>query len=352
MSRWFRHYAGMMRDEKLVSAAMRSKQSVERVVWVWGAILESAAEIDDHGKFALETAEAAYFLRADQSDVDAIVAALEDLGRLHEGRVAKWGKRQFSSDRSAERTRDYRHRKEQNSQVDATVTTGDGDVTVTKRHGDAPETETYTEKKEDIRTVATATRPSESPFEDFWKAYPKRKGANPKAPARKKFDLAVKSGADPGAIVGAARRYAAEMRGEDAKFVAQALTWLNQQRWSDYAVIEPTGPPKPPRPDLPSDAELRERYGRQNNRGVSAEAGQDGGRTGADHAQELRRDGAEIRPDVGAGGVSDRHPGKPGMCSLGEIFRPPIGRPAVGLQGAASGADSDDDGPDTVARMV
>ena len=90
MSRWFRHYAGMMRDEKLVRAAVRSKQPVERVVWVWGAILESAAEIDDDGHYEFDAAEAAYFLRADEADICAIENALGDAGRLAEGRVVKW----------------------------------------------------------------------------------------------------------------------------------------------------------------------------------------------------------------------------------------------------------------------
>ena len=59
MSRWFRHYAGLARDDKLVRAAMKSKQPVERVVWVWCAILESAAEIDDGGRYELDHAECA-----------------------------------------------------------------------------------------------------------------------------------------------------------------------------------------------------------------------------------------------------------------------------------------------------
>jgi hypothetical protein len=50
VSRWFRHYAGMMRDDKLVRVAIRSGQAIERVCWIWGAILESAAEIDNGGK--------------------------------------------------------------------------------------------------------------------------------------------------------------------------------------------------------------------------------------------------------------------------------------------------------------
>lgn len=184
MSRWFRHYAGMMRDEKLVGAAMRSKQPVERVVWVWGAILESAAEINDHGRFVLDTAEAAYFLRADQAELDDIISALETLGRLSEGRVAKWGNRQFSSDSSAERTRNYRGRSKEKNKANVTKTVGDGYVTVIERHSDAPETETETEteKKEDYSLRSDArgdvrcetpkakkrTAGSKTPLPDDW----------------------------------------------------------------------------------------------------------------------------------------------------------------------------------------
>lgn len=105
MSRWFRHYAGMMRDDKLVRAALRSKQSVERVCWLWGAILESAAEFDDGGRYEIDHAEIAYFLRADESEVAAIEAALGALGRLEDGCVAKWKDRQFQGDRTGGKSR-------------------------------------------------------------------------------------------------------------------------------------------------------------------------------------------------------------------------------------------------------
>jgi hypothetical protein len=150
MSRWFRHYAGMMRDDKLVRVAIRSKQTIERVAWVWGAILESAAEIDDDGRYDFDAAEAAYFLRADEDDVAAIVAALGVSGRLSGDHVAKWGDRQFKSDRAAERQARYRERKRAgDAEVEQAATSGEpnGDrpVTSLSRHGDAPETETETE---------------------------------------------------------------------------------------------------------------------------------------------------------------------------------------------------------------
>ena len=91
MSRWFRHYAGMMRDEKLVRAAVKSKQPVERVVWVWGAILESAAEINDGGRFEFDAGEAGSFLGCDPADLLAIQDALATVHRVCGSRVVWQG---------------------------------------------------------------------------------------------------------------------------------------------------------------------------------------------------------------------------------------------------------------------
>jgi hypothetical protein len=101
------------------------------------------------------------------------------------------------------------------------------------------------EGKEIIRAVAPATRPNDR-FDEFWKVYPKRDGANPKAPARKKFLAAVKSGIDPGEIIAAAKRSAEEARSKGqigTPYVPQAMTWLGQQRWGDYE--PPSETPQP-----------------------------------------------------------------------------------------------------------
>jgi hypothetical protein len=99
------------------------------------------------------------------------------------------------------------------------------------------------EGKENIRAVAVAPRPDvKSKFDEFWKVYPKRDGANPKAPSFKKFRAALASGADPDEIITAAGRYASEVRAkgqERTPYVAQAMTWLGQQRWGDYGQPEP-----------------------------------------------------------------------------------------------------------------
>ena len=83
----------------------------------------------------------------------------------------------------------------------------------------------------------SGTSGSTEAFDRFWLAYPKRKGTNPKHPARVKFFRAVKSGTDPEAMIAAAKAYASDLareRKEQTEYVCMAVTWLNQRRWEDY----------------------------------------------------------------------------------------------------------------------
>ncbi len=70
-------------------------------------------------------------------------------------------------------------------------------------------------------------------------AFPKRKGSNPKHPARAKFFRAVKSGVDPELIISGAGRYAEDPQ-TGTEFICMASTWLNQRRWEDYPPAEIT----------------------------------------------------------------------------------------------------------------
>jgi hypothetical protein len=82
-------------------------------------------------------------------------------------------------------------------------------------------------------------------FETFWSVYPSRHPhSNPKKPARLKFETAIKRGADPADIIRRARHYAACVAANvgDPRYIAQAQTWLNQERWNDYQEA-----PEPPR---------------------------------------------------------------------------------------------------------
>lgn len=90
------------------------------------------------------------------------------------------------------------------------------------------------EKKKDTCAVVKPTRTDEK-FEEFWKSLPKRDGANPKEPARRLFEAAVKSGEDPEAIIAGARQCArAESKNAGTPYIPQAVKWLRDKRWRDY----------------------------------------------------------------------------------------------------------------------
>jgi hypothetical protein len=136
------------------------------------------------------------------------------------------------------------------SHVTVPATSRDSHVTVTVTNGHNKETramrvednlkplETSGIKKEEKETTAPPS--SVSPFDEFWRIYPKRIGDNPKKPARLKFEAECRRGTDPQAIIAAVRRLA-EQHPTPSVYVPQAITWLNQDRWTD----EPTqtGPP-------------------------------------------------------------------------------------------------------------
>lgn len=114
----------------------------------------------------------------------------------------------------------------------------DGELLGEDREGkkDSPKSKSSTTN---VRSVDKPTRPAtDDKFEEFWKAYPHRgEAADPKKPAREKFDRALKRGVEPDAIIIGAKRFAEiERRAGRAgtEKCAQAVTWLNQDRWQDY----------------------------------------------------------------------------------------------------------------------
>lgn len=193
-------------------------------------------------------------------------------------------------------------------------------------------------------------------FERFWEAYPKRgTAANPKKPARDKFDRLVRDGADPEVMIAAAKRFCAIER-EAGRYgtekVAQAITWLNQCRYADYAENAPARPTGPPAPGLPSDEDLRRKYARTDEGPRASMAG--------DAGQDQESGSAPVFPG-GEGVHRGERPavcvgaGNGGMRGLGEILRShrlvPGGIP--GDAGSDPGrGEADDDGPGSVAGMV
>lgn len=101
-------------------------------------------------------------------------------------------------------------------------------------------------EKKESRRVANATPPE---FEEFWKAYPKRKGDNPKQPASKVFASLIKQGTDARAIIAGVKLAAARNRDKiGTEYIPQAVKWLRDRRWEDHlAQAEKSNPAQPER---------------------------------------------------------------------------------------------------------
>lgn len=83
-----------------------------------------------------------------------------------------------------------------------------------------------------LLNTSTADPRVGDPFDEFWSAYP-RKVKKPFA--RKAWDRAIKSNADPRTVIDAVPRHAAHWRntGTDIKYVPHPSTWLNGECWND-----------------------------------------------------------------------------------------------------------------------
>ncbi|WP_292903668.1 hypothetical protein [Niveispirillum sp.] len=86
----------------------------------------------------------------------------------------------------------------------------------------------------------------EKRFEELWAAYPSRgDNPNPRKPAREKFLKLVKAGTAPDEIIRGALGYAAAMKRKQQapEYIQQAVTWLNQAGWQQYASPQANAPP-------------------------------------------------------------------------------------------------------------
>lgn len=80
-------------------------------------------------------------------------------------------------------------------------------------------------------------------FEEFWEAYPKRQGTNPKALAKSRFLNLCSKGTNPDDLCLAAMNYRTAMEAAKkigTEYVQQAATFLGpkNQTWMDYLDTE------------------------------------------------------------------------------------------------------------------
>lgn len=102
-------------------------------------------------------------------------------------------------------------------------------------------------KKQDRNQPIMASPEIEAAFLEFKATYPRRKYAHTWTKAKEPFVDAMESGVSGELLIETARTYAKIVRSdglESTSKVADALTWLNQRRWENYADFQPVLPPK------------------------------------------------------------------------------------------------------------
>lgn len=210
---WFRLYHRMVDDEKIRLLAFEDR-------WHFIAICCLKADgLIDEPEGDLRQRKIAVKLGVQVRELDEITRRLFEVGLVDKNmQPVAWGDLQYKSDSSSERVKKYRAKTKGSNakrQCNVSVTPQDTD------------TDTDTE-----RNIAL--------FDQFWKAYPKRIGNNPKKPAQQKFLNALKRGVDSNDIMAGVIAYADERKAETnkqddaARFTKTALVWLNQECWSEY----------------------------------------------------------------------------------------------------------------------
>jgi hypothetical protein len=108
MTRWYRAYAGTIKDDKLAEAAVVAGCSRSVVIATWHAILESAAETAGGGRFDTTSRRVAAALGEPASVIEAVFSAMQEIGLVSGSEIPAWKRRQYESDNSTERSRRHR----------------------------------------------------------------------------------------------------------------------------------------------------------------------------------------------------------------------------------------------------
>lgn len=164
MNRWYRRYVGTVSDPKLAEAALIAECSRSIVIATWDAILESAAETNDEGRFRLSPRNVAATLQEQVATVERVFAALHELELIENGSVSAWQKRQYQSDSSTQRSRKHRAAKNKSNEINARQHV-QRCATLHDRCATPPDTETDAEVDTALAVSTDAERESDDALE-------------------------------------------------------------------------------------------------------------------------------------------------------------------------------------------
>ncbi|MFG1429314.1 hypothetical protein [Roseixanthobacter glucoisosaccharinicivorans] len=163
-NRWYRAYAGTVKDDKLAEASVIAGCSRSIAIAVWHSILESAAETEDGGRFETTPRRVAAALAEPMEAIKSVFDAMAEIGMIEGGAVSAWRRRQYEGDTSTERSRRLRERRR-----NVAVTDCNGDATgcnvagtLQGRCATPPDTEADTETEEDAHASSAGAGDTEA----------------------------------------------------------------------------------------------------------------------------------------------------------------------------------------------
>jgi len=216
MSRWFRLYDDLVNDPKVQTLP---DDLFKATINLWCLASKNGGELPSNSDIA-------FGLRVTIERVTEILTELNRLGLVDGRKPHNWDARQFKSDVSTERVKQFRKRNE----------------TVSETVNETPpeQIQSRTEQKE--RADAQKIVFTEEVFEEFWTAYPRKIA---KGSARESYRAAL-ARASPEEILDGVKRYVASK--PDPKFTKHPASWLDADRWLDEETKAQTmtrGPWKP-----------------------------------------------------------------------------------------------------------
>lgn len=213
----------------LADAGLRRSSFAAKGLWI--DMLCIAAQSDPIGyltvkKVPLSVNDIARMCGGSEPEVRALITELEGNGVLSRDRNGTIYSRRMTRDDKKARTA------QKNGKLGGNPKLGNHSaISASDNHRDKCEVKPQIP----LTTIQKKAYSYDDRFEEAWQGYPRRDGGNPKAPAAKRFLLAVKAGADPQVIIDGVKRFAvAEQRNIGTPYIPQMVKWLNDQRWLDY----------------------------------------------------------------------------------------------------------------------
>jgi len=253
---WFRWHHGSVTDPKFQLVAKKAKASVAEVVAVWAYVLETASQNPKRGHVGGLDAEAIDLaLGMDDGTTAAILAVLNDRGILSDGRIAAWEKRQPKKEDETAADRQRRKREREHELALAAISasvTDDMSRHVTPCHAASrPVTleekrEEEKDQKQDQEQKHERVPRSAGRFEDFWQAYPNKKGRKDAEATWRRKGL----DAEADTIIADVRRREKHDRDWLRGYAPHGSTYVNAEGWRDG--LPPTPLPQQPAQMQPS----------------------------------------------------------------------------------------------------